>query len=382
MTRPVTSLYIHIPFCKDRCLYCDFYSERIREVLYYTDDYIDALKKEFIYYKRYISGNIRTLYIGGGTPSSLSLHLIHSLLGFISENLSFAEGYEFTFEMNPDSVSRENLALLREYGVNRISLGVQSLNDTTLKSLNRVHSRKSVFDALEKIFGSGFANVSTDFLIGLSKNPEDLLKDTGDILQYPVRHISAYILTLNRKSIRKLPQTITGLDEQIITTQYELLHNFLTDAGFVHYEISNFAKKGCESKHNINYWKNGEYIGLGSSAAGHYTDQRGERIRYKNISGIKEYITGINTGNHTFDEFEKTDRKTRINEFIMLGLRTLRGVPTSELRKITNTGELEKIIRRSEEFERDGYLKLRRGFISPTLKGFIFNNLVVRELML
>ncbi|MCX7958073.1 MAG: radical SAM family heme chaperone HemW [Deltaproteobacteria bacterium] len=377
----VSSLYIHIPFCKDRCYYCDFYSEKLNESAFMTEAYTEALKEEFNFYRPYLSEKIHTIYIGGGTPSSLSVKDIEGLLGFLCKNLNFAKDYEFTFEMNPESVSSTKLLLLKDYRVNRISLGIQSLNNSTLRKLNRIHTGKTAITSLEKIFKYGFKDVGTDFLIGTTKDTDSLISEISDVLCHPVRHISAYILTLSKKSIKILPEEITAADEDIVAEQYNLLHRFLTERGFIHYEISNFAKQGYQSKHNLNYWNNGYYIGLGASAAGHYINSSKEIVRYKNISDLRQYIKGIKNSSLRFEEFEKIDRKTDLNEYIMLGLRTQQGIYIEKLKRYMDKNDFRQFFENALRLKKDGLLKITDRTLSPTLRGFILNNVVVRELM-
>lgn len=382
MKTKIESIYIHIPFCKDRCYYCDFYSSRIKDYSHLLSQYIRALEVELIYYQKYFAEKVTTIYIGGGTPSILSKQHLLMLLNIIYKNTTLSSRYEYTFEMNPESVNNEKLKILKDYGVNRISIGIQSLNDRLLKKLNRIHTKKEALKALERVFSAGFENVNVDFLLGLTDRHQDILQEVSEILQYPIKHISAYILTLNKSSQKNIPDEIKNIEDEVIATQYELLHNFLREKGFIHYEISNYAKAGFMARHNLNYWRDGYYFGFGASAAGHYIASTGEEIRYKNISDLKTYISGINDNRSVYEEFEKIDSKTHTNEYIMLALRTVKGLSIGQLRKLLNKEECEIILKRSKRLAREGFLRITKNSISPTLKGFVLNNLLVRELML
>jgi len=382
MKSDISFLYIHIPFCKDRCIYCDFYSERIGLFKEYIDLYIESLKKEFYHYKKYL-GKIKTIYIGGGTPSLLPYNNIQSLLSLIRDELILEGDYEFTFEMNPESVDIPLLNMLKDYGVNRISLGIQSLNDGTLKKLNRVHDRKTALSAIEEVFLCGFGNVSVDFLIGTTKNFRVFLNEIENFLrQFHIHHLSAYILTLNKIDRKPIPEIFSSIKEETIVRQYESIDSILRSFGFKHYEISNFAIDGYESRHNLNYWKNGYYIGLGASAAGHYKDENEQIIRYKNVPNLKKYIRGIDEDKPEFSELEHIDSLTDINEKMMLGIRTIYGFSLNELKERLTEEQFNILIEKIDRFISEGLLQNHNGLITPSIpEGYIMNNLIARELM-
>ncbi len=381
MSNNISSLYIHIPFCKDRCIYCDFFSLKIENYINYLPSYIQALKTEFYLYKKYLSEKIKTIYIGGGTPSSIPSGQIKELLQFLKKNLSFSERYEFTFEMNPESVSYENLNILKENCVNRISLGIQSLSDIILKRLNRVHNKKMALTALEKIFNSNFINVGVDLLIGVSEETNGFLNDVSELLKYPLKHISAYILTYDDNKKKTLPKSIINIEDEIIESQYRGLHELLTKNNFHHYEISNYAIPGFESVHNYNYWRNGYYIGLGTSAAGHYKDKQNKIIRYKNTQDIKKYIRDLTGGSFCYEEYEEINRETDINETIMLSLRTSKGLSLNRLRSLLSSNEFASLLMRAIDLKNEGLIKISDKKIVCTLDGFLMNNKVARKIM-
>lgn len=375
----VKNIYIHLPFCRVRCFYCDFYSREIGREGGYLSDYIDALIQEFGIYREYLSDKIDTVYIGGGTPSVLPLGSLERLLAFLEKNIVCNKGYEFTFEMNPESVRDDLLRMIKGHGVNRISLGVQSMDDSMLMMLGRIHNRKDVLNSLSRIFSAGFENVCVDFLIGTTEKSEGIINNIEMLLSnFPIVHISAYILTLRETDTKY--SFLLG-EERDVVDQYKMVHWLLKEMGFVHYEVSNFSLSRFQCRHNINYWDCGLYVGLGASAAGHYIDQRGERVRYKNVSSVRQYIRLIGEGNIIYDEFEKIDRETHANEIIMLGLRKVEGIEIRQIEGLLGRGRSEIFRENIRRLREERLVRIVKDTVSPTLKGFIFNNQIARSLM-
>ena len=377
----IGSIYIHIPFCKERCLYCDFYSNKTGNLQSRIASYIEAIEKDYFSYRSSI-GTIGTIYIGGGTPSAIPSDSLHNLLKFLQENLLMNSGCEFTIEANPESVSSEFLKVIREYNaINRISIGVQSLDDRILSALGRIHNRADVLKALENIYENGIENINVDFIIGVTDDTEKFITDIRTLIDnFPINHLSAYILTVNRNRGRL--RKFLKIEEETITNQYIQLHNLLHKYGFTHYEVSNYARSGYESRHNLNYWQNGLYVGLGASASGYIVSGEGKRIRYKNISDYDKYIHGINHNEKLYDEYEVIDEKKFINETIMLGMRTIGGIDIGLMKERMSKKEFEVFITKAEALNKDGYLQMDQHTISPTLKGFLFNNFIIRELFI
>ncbi len=378
----IKNLYIHIPYCRSKCLYCDFYSENIKNKKETLNEYFECLGVEFEKYRKYLSQEIDTIYIGGGTPSVIPQNLITNLLCFISNNIQMSMNYEYTFEMNPESVTRELLIQLLKNRVNRISLGVQCLNDKMLKNLGRVHNREDVINALTEIFLTGFKNVGVDFLIGIPVDTEEFIEHIGLLLKrFPITHISAYILTLKEgeEKTKRLSRIIC--DEETAIDQYIKVDKLLREKKFIHYEISNYSLYGYQSKHNINYWECGEYIGIGASAAGHFINDEGERLRYKNVADITTYIKSIKSGEMKYEEIEKIDTGTHINEIIMLGLRKQNGIDLRLLENLLIKDNIEKIREKISILKNEGLIKVVGTRLCPTAKGFIFNNRVATTLM-
>lgn len=374
------SIYIHIPFCKDRCIYCDFYSTKYNETSNLLRSYLEAIIKEFERLRDFTKKRIETIYIGGGTPSIVPTNLLSNFLESLLKKIKLTHNYEFTIEMNPESAKRELLRLLNGYGINRISLGVQSLEDEILKKLNRVHNTSDTYTALNNIFNSGYCNVSVDFLIGTTCKTDRWVEKIYKLISnFPIKHISAYILTIDEKTRSRTLKEFLNIEENIIIEQYQKLHRMLKREGFIHYEISNYAKKGFESAHNLNYWKCGYYLGLGASASGYIVDTN--RIRYKNISDVKKYIKQENEKNIDYEEYEIIDNKKMINEIIMLGLRIRDGFKLNKIKSLMKNEEYELFLKKLKDFQREGLIKIQSNRITPTLKGFLLNNMIVRELM-
>jgi oxygen-independent coproporphyrinogen-3 oxidase len=314
----MTCLYIHIPFCKQKCLYCSFFSVKYDDIL--VDRYIDALIEHARQFK---NENIRSIYVGGGTPSVLSLEQIQKLLQVLKDVFSLSAIQEFTFELNPESVSKEKLHVLKQLGVNRLSIGLQSVEDKSLKFLGRIHDFKTfcyVYDAARK---EGFANINIDLIYGL---PKQMLKDWRRILKeallFNSEHLSLYPLSVEENTPLYKNGIITNDDIQ--RDIYDENVKILANNGYGHYEISNWSKKGRESFHRTNYWRNLEYIGLGAGASGYL-----KRRRYKNTENIEKYIElcssfeqhGSLSSLETENEY--IDDKLYKMETIMLGLRLL-----------------------------------------------------------
>lgn len=371
------SLYIHIPFCVKKCLYCDFYSVRYEKNLAYS--YIDALTRQI---KR-LDEKFYTIYIGGGTPTSMDSALLKKLLtalAGISGNC-----LEFTVEANPESLSKDKVRLLNDYGVNRISIGVQSLNDNKLKALGRIHDSKRAQDAVYLALQNGFVNLNMDLIFGVWNETLDAWqKELAKAVKLPVKHISCYSLTYERSTqlFKKLKaKTITQLPDSVSAKMYKLAMDYLPQKEFLQYEISNFSKIGFECKHNLNYWENNPYVGLGVSAASFL-----KGVRSKNISDIGEYVKRIKKEKSVVFSFEKLSAKKSALETAAIKIRTKKGIDFDWFKEKTGFDfmALEKdtvdlLIK--EKFLK--YLtrnKQHKG-ISATKKGFLFCDYVSAQLL-
>ncbi len=329
-------VYVHIPFCKAKCAYCDFYSFKPgNDAIVFS--YLSALRQEIKFAaKKFDKAKVSTIYIGGGTPSTLSENQLKSVINALGEfDLSNLE--EFTVECNPESLTEEKLALMRELGVNRISIGVQSLSDLNLRSIRRLHNSQQATNALE-LSGKYFDNVSADLIIGLPYDDDELVEsEIKELAQY-VKHMSVYQLTLAENTplfeLAKKGKLLLPSDDEVAKFQH-IAVSTLSDLGFERYEVSNFAKSGFKSKHNMAYWTGEEYIGIGAGAASFVKTKDGaERlqspVRFSSPAQVNAYIGGINCVS-AFDDVPRTDMEVISSsgeklERIMLGLRTCNGV--------------------------------------------------------
>lgn len=317
----MSGLYVHIPFCKQKCHYCDFFSIKYNVTL--VDKYINALITHISQFK---NKKICSIYIGGGTPSVLSLEQIQKLLQTLKENFNLSETREFTFELNPESASKDKLHLLKQFKVNRLSIGLQSVEDSSLNFLGRVHNFRTFCDVYDTARKTGFDNINIDLIYGLpNQTVKDWEKVLSKALTFSCEHLSLYPLSIEEGTSFYKTGVVT--DNNVQRDMYDRTVEILTKNGYTHYEISNWAKQDRESFHNSNYWRNFEYIGIGAGASGYL-----ERNRYKNIENIEEYIesclllqntvTGI-CGNLLKTEKEYINDELYKSEKIMLGLRLL-----------------------------------------------------------
>ena len=318
-------LYIHIPFCKTICSYCDFPKIIAKKDIHYT--YIDKLLEEIDSYDTYLN-NIDTIYIGGGTPNSVELDLLEKL--FIRLENLLCKTIENTIELNPELITEDLVILLSKYNFNRISLGVQTVNPKAIKLLNRHHSKENVINSIQLLRKYNINNINVDFIFGIPNTSiSDLKADLDFILSLPITHISYYSLILEEKTVLMYhynKNKLELLDDDIIADMYEYIYKCLIENGYHHYEISNFAKPGYESKHNLIYWNTFEYIGVGSGAAGYLNG-----YRYQNNRILNYYLKEI------IEEKEFIDTSEAKKEFFMLGLRLIDGVSIDEYKNRFNS---------------------------------------------
>ena len=315
-----TSCYIHIPFCKNICTYCDFCK------VYYNKDlvlkYLDSLKKEIVYYYR--QEPLETLYIGGGTPSCLQTPELLKLFEII-KLLNIKPNYEFTFECNIEDINESLLKLLKNNNVNRLSIGVQSFNNNILKKLGRTY-QKEIINSKIALAKKYFENINIDLIYAVQgQSMQNLKQDLNNFLNLEIPHLSIYSLILEDNTILKI-KGYTPIEEDLDRAMYDLIVKVLKKHNYNHYEISNFCKKGFLSKHNMTYWNNERYYGFGLGASGYLNN-----FRYTNTRSITNYLK-----NHYKKEFEfLTPQKSQEN-FIILGLRKIAGVSSQEFYKRYN----------------------------------------------
>ncbi len=318
----MAGIYIHIPFCKQRCIYCDFYSTVSIEK---AEPYIDALCKEILIRRSYLQGDeIQTIYLGGGTPSLLTATQLKKLFDTIYNIYTVASEAEITFEANPNDLTPSYIEALRHLPINRISIGVQTFHDKALALLSRRHTARQAIDAIQRCQKAGYNNISIDLIYGLpQETTEQWQADIDTAIRLNVQHISAYHLTYEegtRLWTMQQQNQVKEIDEESSLQFFDHLINRLEEAGFIHYEISNFARPGYRSKHNSNYWKGIPYLGCG--AAAHSYDGTS---RQWNIRSVQAYMEGIHNRKPNY-EMEKLDRHTRYNEAVITSMRTREGL--------------------------------------------------------
>ncbi|MBN2261152.1 MAG: radical SAM family heme chaperone HemW [Clostridiales bacterium] len=360
-------LYIHIPFCKQKCHYCHFVSKTDLSLI---DSYTDALVEELKSYRSYMN-SIVTLYIGGGTPSLLSC----SQLEKIVNQIDFEKIEEFTIEVNPESVTEEKLMCYRKLGVNRISMGVQTTDDKQLKLIGRLHNYSDVVEKFKLIRKMGFDNVNLDLIYGLPEQSEQSLQlDIDRIMDLSPEHISTYSLMYEEGTFLdslRIDGIVKAATDEIDRKFFQLIQKQLEIKNYKRYEISNFSKKGFESNHNLLYWSAKEYIGAGVSAHGYL-----ERYRYENESDIQTYIQRMSEGKSAVVYREFIDDKEEIFEYIMLNLRKSDGFAISEFNNKFNLDFYVEYYNEIDYLVSNNAVSIENGRIFLTNYGFDVSNSV------
>lgn len=373
----MAGIYIHIPFCKKRCIYCDFYSTTDNRL---TERYIEILERELLSRIDEIGKEeVSTIYIGGGTPSQLSLAQLSHLVNTLRCVINFEKVGEFTIEVNPDDVTFEYMKGCRELGINRVSMGIQSFVDAELAAINRRHNSNQGVEAVKIMRSVGFDNISIDLIYGLPLQTLDTWRySVEEAIKLDVPHISCYNLSYEEGTLlykkRECGEIIECKEEDCIK-MYEILIEKLNAAGYLHYEISNFCKPNCFSRHNSNYWNLTPYLGLGASA--HSYDGK---VRRYNPSSIHDYMKQVEDCGHAYEEEQET-RWEKYNEYIMIGLRTMWGVSLSKVKDLFGEHLYKHLINESSKFITSGELKKENDGITLTEKGIMITDYVVRNLM-
>lgn len=327
-------LYIHIPFCKQKCFYCDFPSFAGRERL--VDGYLTALAGEMALAadKYGQAGKLRpyTVYIGGGTPSLLDMAQLDHLLSTVNDHVSFDQVIEFTLEANPGTLTEAKLRLMKEAGVNRLSVGVQSFDDDCLKRIGRIHRAGEAVDSIRLAQSMGFNNISMDLMYGLPGQDMDILQASVEqALALKVQHISIYGLQLEEGTVFARQQAMGKLQlpgDELVETMYDYITDVLPAKGYTRYEISNYALGGCESKHNSLYWQDVPYLGLGAGAHSYWLGNR-----YENPADIAQYISRISEGKILGSMEEAVGDKEHMEEFCFLALRMASGINKAKFKE-------------------------------------------------
>jgi oxygen-independent coproporphyrinogen-3 oxidase len=372
----LAGIYIHIPFCKKACFYCDFhFSVSFQQ----KDEVVASLIKELKERKNFIGQEeVKTIYFGGGTPSVLNAGNISEILKEAYAQYTVNDNAEITFECNPDDLSKEYLVGLKESGVNRLSIGIQSLNDESLTWMNRSHNVTQALQAIDSAAALGFRDMSIDLIYGIPMLTEDEWRQTlKRALAMPVNHLSAYSLTLEEntpynKLVEQKKYKKPNDDEA--SRHFEILLEEIKLAGWEHYEVSNFCKAGNYSKHNTAYWQNVKYLGIGPSA--HSFDGKS---RHWNVRSNKEYIQKIQAG-ESVSESEELSTKDIVNEALLTGLRTKWGVNLAEVKEqyeydIAATNQTQIM-----EWQQKDWLEMKDGVLRLRADGFLFADYIASEL--
>ncbi|HKK42216.1 MAG TPA: radical SAM family heme chaperone HemW [Bacteroidales bacterium] len=374
----MAGVYIHIPYCKKLCFYCDFYHIITPEN---KSRYIDALVKEISLRREYLgTESVSTIYIGGGTPSVLSINDLSVILNEVHRSFVVDDECETTIEMNPDDVTPEYMKGLKDLGINRVSLGIQSWRDTDLKFLNRRHNATVAEEALKMVFQAGFENVTIDLIYGIPGMDLAGWKENLDkSFTFDIKHLSAYHLTIEEGTVfgKMLKKgQIKEVDEELSVSLFNALIEKTERAGFIHYEISNFGKQGYFSLHNSNYWKQVNYIGLGPSA-----HSFNGYSRQWNISDVRLYMKYLNSGKSFFDK-EELDIKTRFNEYIMTSLRTMWGIDLDFVERIFEKEGYDYVINLSGKFISYGLMKKEKNSLVLSNQGKMISDNIISEFMM
>lgn len=374
----MAGVYIHIPFCKSFCSYCDFYSITDNSE---REEFVQAVIRESSLRKDYLEGeNVETIYLGGGTPSLLAPLQTEKIIDSIRSDFNVISDPEITVEVNPDDVYDCYFSDLARAGVNRISLGIQSWNERRLRYLGRRHTTGQSAGALEQVFREGISNVSVDLIYGVpGMTTGDLKNDIEKTFAFPVTHLSAYHLTIEentRFGKMKKNGRLTEIDEESSNAMFLLLGSMCRERGFIHYEISNFALDGYMSRHNSAYWKQVPYIGLGPSA--HSFDRTS---RQWNVSDVRKYIKSINSGKVPFER-EELDRLTIFNEYVMTSLRTMWGIDLEYVENFYDKELHDYLVNLSGKYIRYGLMRREKNTLVLTDQGKMISDNIIAELLM
>ncbi|MDG5799380.1 radical SAM family heme chaperone HemW [Marinilabiliaceae bacterium ANBcel2] len=368
----MAGIYIHIPFCFSKCSYCDFYS-----IVGYTkhDKFFDCLFKEIDLRKNEFKYNIDTIYFGGGTPSFVSIDFISQILNKIFNDFSISTNCEITLEANPDDLNSNFLKNLLLSGVNRLSIGVQSFIDEDLIFMDRRHNSKTIFNVLSNCDSLGFNNISIDFIYGLPWSSIDsFYYNLRQLEKINFTHLSAYHLSFEENTPfynKMVKGEIVENSEDNSFEQYKLLCSFVSDLDMNHYEISNFARKGFESKHNSSYWQYKPYLGLGPGAHSYYNN-----CRFINVTDIYKYVSG---DFNQIREVEFLDIDSKFNEYIMLSLRTYNGISLDYCKY--NFGDYYNyLIKKIDKWNRSGHLIVDNRFVRCTQESWFISDSIIKDL--
>ena len=355
------SLYIHIPFCRSKCFYCSFVSFENKDEL--IAPYLQALKKEAALYR---GQKVSTVYIGGGTPTYLDAACLKTLFSIINTDFVLGKDSEVTIEANPAAFDTKKIKVLADGGVNRVSLGVQSFSDKNLNWLGRSHSPVCAISTFKTLRKAGFKNLNLDLIYSLpGQSEKDIKKDVSELVSLDSEHVSLYALAVpggSKLAERKVEPPLSETQAR----HYLLVTELLKKAGFLHYEVSNFAKQGFECRHNVNYWRGGDYIGLGAAAHSHLSGRR-----FWNTADPETYIAAFKTKASAKAGEEKLKKDGRFMEAFLIGLRLTEGVDIRELESRFNAALTPDKEEQLNGFVREGLLARDQNRIRASMSGMV-----------
>lgn len=372
-------LYVHIPFCERKCNYCDFYS--LVKTSELENRYIDALIHEIKSYKdKCREYEVDTVFIGGGTPSYLKPENIKLIMQEINNTFLISNDCEITIEANPNSIDKDKVLQYKSCGINRISLGIQSLDDNILKSIGRLHDSEEALKAIRDIKEAGISNINADIMFGIpSQSVENIINSLSKIIEEDVKHISFYSLKLEEGTpmfSMEEKGLIKTLDDDIEREMYYAGRECMEISGYMQYEISNFSKENYECKHNIKYWTGGEYIGFGPFSHSCFEDKR-----YNNISNINIYCENINNPQIYRQLNEVLNKESKIFEYIMLGLRMNKGISIDDFNKKFETNFLEIYKNQIDKLLNNNLIILDKSTVKLSKRGMDISNYVFEEFL-
>lgn len=375
MSKKPTSAYVHIPFCTQICYYCDFSKVFIQNQP--VDAYLKALIQEF---DSYGIRDLKTLYIGGGTPTAITAKQLEYLLNHLERNLNLDDLEEFTIEANPGDLTPEKIAVLQRSAVNRISLGVQTFNNKQLKQIGRSHNEEQIYSTITNLKAAGFHNISIDLIYALPGQTLDQVKENvAKALALDIPHLSLYSLILEHHTVfmNKMRRGKLNLPtEDLEAEMFEYIISEMEANGFEHYEISNFTKPGFESRHNLMYWDNVEYFGCGAGASGYLNG-----IRYQNRVPIQHYFKAVEAGNARLNE-EVLRKEEMMEEELFLGLRKKTGVSIQRFQEKFGMSFEERYGNIVRELQNQGLLVKDDAFVRMTKKGLFLGDSVAERFIL
>lgn len=371
-------IYIHVPFCASRCIYCDFYSTTHTQEL--KNQYIQVACTEIMYRRNELNNEpLQSVYIGGGTPSQLNIKQIERLLQTIHDNFELCNQAEITIEANPDDVTIDFVNSIKALGINRVSLGVQSFDDNILRVINRRHSAKEACHAVETIYKQGIENISIDLIYGLpTQKVGQFVSDLNCAFRLPIKHLSSYALSIEEgtaleSKIKK--GVLCPADENVYVEAYDLLMEQCEEHGFEHYEISNFAKPGFSSRHNSGYWHGLPYLGIGPGA--HSFD--GKRTRRYNLPNLSAYVNA--KSGDVLHKLEVLTNAEAFDELLFTSLRTREGLNIDTIKERFSDEWLSQMLIDAQPHINAGRLLLTENRLSLTQEGIMTSNDVISDLM-